>query len=47
VSNGDITSQMVTDQMAVLNAAYAGNTGGFGTNFRFQLMAVTRTTNST
>lgn len=47
VSNGDITTQMINDQITVLNEAYAGNTGGFGTNFRFQLVAVTRTLNAT
>jgi hypothetical protein len=40
VSNGDITSTMISNQMAVLNAAYAG------TGWQFSLQAVDRTTNS-
>jgi hypothetical protein len=40
-SNGDITSQMITDQMTVLNNAYA-NTG-----WQFNLVSVDRTTNAT
>jgi hypothetical protein len=41
ISNGDLTSTMVTDSMNVLNAAYAG------TPFKFSLVETTRTTNST
>jgi hypothetical protein len=41
VSNGDITTQMINDQMNVLNAAYAG------WGWSFNLVQVTRTTNST
>ncbi|MBK9261853.1 MAG: zinc metalloprotease [Polyangiaceae bacterium] len=41
VSNGDITTQMINDQMNVLNAAYAG------TGFSFNLVSVDRTTNAT
>lgn len=40
VSNGDITNQMINDQMNVLNAAYATY------NFSFNLISVDRTTNS-
>lgn len=47
VSNGDITTTMINNQMAVLNNAYNGSTGGANTGFSFQLVAVTRTTNST
>jgi len=47
VSNGDITDKMITDQIAVLNGAYSGATGGANTPFRFTLTTVTRTTNST
>ncbi|HET6644591.1 MAG TPA: zinc metalloprotease [Fimbriimonadales bacterium] len=47
VSNGDITQQMIDDQIAVLNNAYGGNTGGYNTSFRFVLGSVDRTTNST
>ncbi len=41
VANGDITTAMINDQMAVLNAAYAS------TPFRFALQSVDRTTNAT
>jgi hypothetical protein len=40
-SNGDVTSQMISDQIAVLNNAFAP--GGWS----FNLAAVTRTTNAT
>jgi hypothetical protein len=40
-ANGDITSQMINDQINVLNAAYAG------TGFSFALVGTDRTTNST
>ena len=40
-ANGDVTSQMINDQMAVLNSAF----GGWG--WQFNLVTVTRTTNST
>ncbi|MDX1419681.1 MAG: PKD domain-containing protein [Rubricoccaceae bacterium] len=40
VSQGNVTQQMIDDQIAVLNAAYAG------TNFQFTLQSVDRTTNS-
>jgi len=39
VSNGDITAQMINDQIAVLNSAYAS------TGWSFQLANVDRTTN--
>lgn len=41
VSNGDITTQMVNDQMAVLNNAYSR------WGWTFNLVATTRTTNAT
>jgi len=41
VSNGDITAQMINDQMSVLNAAY----GSWG--WTFNLVSTNRTTNST
>jgi Pregnancy-associated plasma protein-A len=41
VSNGDLTSAMVTDSINVLNAAYSN------TPFKFSLVQTTRTTNST
>jgi hypothetical protein len=48
VANGDITDQMIADQIAVLNQSFAGQTGGAGTNtpFRFSLAGVDRTTNA-
>ena len=41
VSNGDITTTMINDQMAVLNAAYASS------GWAFNLVATDRTTNTT
>jgi hypothetical protein len=41
IANGDVTDQMIADQIAVLNAAY----GAWG--WQFQLVATDRTTNST
>ena len=41
VSNGDLTTQMINDQMSVLNAAFAS------WGWSFNLVTVTRTTNST
>ena len=40
IANGDIPTSQISDQMAVLNAAFAG------TPFRFNLAAVDRTTNA-
>ncbi|HLT48132.1 MAG TPA: M43 family zinc metalloprotease [Rubricoccaceae bacterium] len=40
LSQGNVTDQMIADQIAVLNAAYAG------TSFQFALAVTTRTTNS-
>lgn len=40
IANGDIPQSQIDDQIAVLNAAYAA------TPFRFQLVSVDRTTNS-
>ena len=39
-SQGNVTDQMIADQIAVLNAAFAN------TNFQFNLVTTTRTTNS-
>ncbi|MBL9104367.1 MAG: zinc metalloprotease [Myxococcales bacterium] len=47
VANGDITDNVIYDQLAVLNQAYAGQTGGAATWFRFYLADVDRTTNAT
>ncbi len=41
IGNGDTTSQMITDQMSVLNAAYAS------TGWSFNLVSTDRTTNAT
>ena len=45
-ANGDISSQMINAQIAVLNDSYAGQTGGTDTPFRFTLAGTTRTTNA-
>jgi hypothetical protein len=46
--NGDVPMKMLQDQVAVLNASYAGatGTGASNTPFRFVLSGVDRTTNS-
>ncbi|XXR86960.1 zinc metalloprotease [Sorangium sp. So ce406] len=41
LSNGDVTDEMITKQIEVLNAAYAS------TRFSFELVSVDRTTNAT
>ncbi|MGK3968688.1 zinc metalloprotease [Sorangium sp. So ce118] len=41
LTNGDVTDAMITEQIAVLNAAYAS------TRFRFELASTDRTTNAT
>ncbi|MDQ4123931.1 MAG: zinc metalloprotease [Acidobacteriota bacterium] len=46
VANGDVTQQMIEDQVAVLNQAFSGQAGGFNTPFRFVLQSVSRTTNT-
>lgn len=46
-SNGDIPQSQIDAQLAVLNNAFSGGTGGVDTPFRFVLAGVTRTTNST
>lgn len=46
VANGDLTQQMIDDQIAVLNQSFSTHTGGVNTPFRFVLQNVTRTTNS-
>jgi hypothetical protein len=47
IANGDIPQSQIDAQIQVLNDAYSGVTGSPDTGFRFQLVAVTRTTNST
>ncbi|MEO7330250.1 MAG: zinc metalloprotease [Minicystis sp.] len=46
LANGDISSQMIADQITILNNAYAGVTGGAATPFTFVLDSVDRTTNA-
>ncbi len=47
IENGDLPMKMLFDQVAVLNAAYAGASGSGASNtpFRFSLSSVDRTTN--
>ena len=47
ISNGDVSSSMINNQIAVLNESYSGQTGGVDTPFRFTLAGTTRTTNAT
>jgi len=44
--NGDIPQAWIDAQIALLNDAFGGATGGYETNFRFVLDVVTRTTNA-
>ena len=44
---GNVSDQMIADQVQVLNDAYSGVTGGANTRFRFILAGVTRTANNT
>ena len=44
---GNISQQMIDDQMQVLNESYAGLTGGAATRFQFVLAGVNRVTNNT
>jgi len=46
IANGDVPQFQIDDQIAVLNAAYGGSTGGFATPFLFVLAGVDRTTNA-
>jgi hypothetical protein len=46
-TQGNLTDAQVASQIAVLNDAYDGSTGGFNTPFRFSLAGITRTNNST
>jgi hypothetical protein len=47
IANGDVPQSQIDAQIAVLNNAYSGATGGTNTPFRFVLAGVTRTTNAT
>ncbi len=44
---GNVSDASIAAQIAVLNEAYAGLTGGVNTNFQFVLASVTRTANNT
>ena len=46
-ANGNIPDSLITSQISVLNAAYAGASGGAGTvtAFQFQLQSINRVTN--
>jgi hypothetical protein len=44
-ANGDLSDQMIRNQVRVLADAFAGRTGGAATGFEFELAGVTRTTN--
>ena len=46
-ANGDLSDNMIRDQIRVLNESYNGRTGGANTGFGFTLAGVTRTTNAT
>ena len=44
--NGDVSDARIDQQIAVLNAAYAGQTGGVDTHFQFVKAGTNRTNNS-
>ncbi|MET0626681.1 MAG: zinc metalloprotease [Pyrinomonadaceae bacterium] len=46
-ANGDVAEHRLDQQIAVLNDAFGGVTGGANTSFRFQKACVTRTNNAT
>ena len=43
---GDVTNARIDSQIAVLNAAFSGQTGGVNTSFQFVLQSVDRTNNN-
>jgi hypothetical protein len=45
VESGNLPGSRIRAQIAVLNDAFGGRTGGAATGFRFELQGVTRTTN--
>jgi Pregnancy-associated plasma protein-A len=48
IANGDVTSQVINAQIAVLNDAYnGGGVGGAPSQFQFALAGITRSTNAT
>jgi len=46
-ANGDLSENMIRDQIRVLDDSFSGRTGGAGSGFGFQLAGITRTTNQT
>jgi hypothetical protein len=44
-AGGNVPDKLIKDQMTVLNAAYAGRTGGAATAFRFDLVKIHRVVN--
>jgi hypothetical protein len=44
---GDVSDSRINSQIAVMNNAFNGNTGGANTGFNFVLQSVSRTNNST
>ena len=46
-TRGNLPESAISDQIAVLNAAYGGGYGGADTGFRFTLKGITRTDNET
>lgn len=44
-ANGDLPDEMLEAQLAVLNEAYAGSTGGFGTRYQFVVAEINRVQN--
>lgn len=45
-ANGELTDQMIKNQMRVLDESYNGRTGGANTGFGFNLVGITRTVNA-
>ena len=45
-ANGDLSEDMIRQQIRVLDDSYSGRTGGAGSGFDFQLAGITRTTNA-
>jgi hypothetical protein len=43
---GNVSTQLINDQIRVLNFTFAGNEGGYNTGFRFTLAGVDRTVNA-
>ena len=45
LENGDVPEHVIRAQISVLNASFAGRTGGAATGFSFNLVGITRTVN--